>query len=124
MAEQTTSSQEMRLQTSFRLVNRDFMGLQSEEILYLKMRLHAGEPCRTVPLSAFGSLFHAIADFAVLHAISEVNDHADDEPNDQAQPRDAIQSSHQSQRNNDSHDGNKRDQGCPERALKIRPTNT
>src|SRR5579859_938785 len=42
MAEQTTSSQEMRLQTSFRLVNRDFMGLQSEEILYLKMCLHAG----------------------------------------------------------------------------------
>src|SRR5438270_11522 len=42
MAEQTTSSHDRRLQTSFRLASSGFMGLQSEEILYLKMRLHAG----------------------------------------------------------------------------------
>src|SRR5438105_3609494 len=39
MAEQTMSSHDRRLHTSFKLMKKGFMGSASEEILYLKMRL-------------------------------------------------------------------------------------
>src|SRR6266566_6024418 len=41
-AVQTASSQDRRLQISFKIVRKGFMGPESEEILYLKMRLYVG----------------------------------------------------------------------------------
>src|SRR5215472_17199417 len=91
-AEQTTSSQERWLQTSFRLLSRSFMGLKSEEILYLKMRWLAGlahsrqsqeRDTSSCESRAISGLFHCVADFAVLHAVAEINDQSNDQPHQQ-----------------------------------------
>src|SRR5215467_11720084 len=104
--EQTTSSHERWLQTSFKLVSTGFMGLKSEEILYLKMWWHAARPptdperCQEILTERLppgcNRLLQAIADLAVLHAVGEINDLPDNQPNDQTYPCNSVQASHES----------------------------
>src|SRR5262249_32171037 len=62
-----------------------------------------------------------VTDLAVLHAVGEVDDHADDEPHDQAHPGDAVQAGHESQRDDDTENGNHGNQRRAKWPLEIRP---
>src|SRR5229473_5460752 len=74
------------------------------------------------PTPGLSELLHAVADFAVFHAIGKINDQPNDEPNNQPHPGNPVQASHQPQRDNNSHDGYEGNPRCPERALQVRTT--
>ena len=95
---QTTSSHDSRLQFFFRLARNVFMGSQSEEILYLKMRWRAET---TTPKAShsqllrrgFASAYYAddlllgkIPNPAMVPAIGKINHQAYNQPADQAGP--------------------------------------
>src|SRR5947209_18901144 len=97
-AAESRSGDVRRLQTSLSFARKGVIVTSTETILYLKkcrprrrttrekIRAGRGRP-------AFQRLLHAIADFAVLHAIGEVNDQPNDKPNNQTHPGDSVQRS-------------------------------